>query len=326
MSKGDELPTIGQLISNWLGVQLPTVPMPQTLKNFDKAVSKILLAAGENAEARIKSNTAKTKAQGKINVEGMYRTEEDRRKIENRAKATQFALEDLSANPGQNDAQAEIDDDWLNIYARLAEDKSSEELQILFGKILAGEVKRPGSFSLRTLQIMATISKDDAGALSNLLSFAINGRILPFQKDANGKPTDGERVFLEELGVAGHPSQIGAMMLNGTIAPNSQDLFKASHRGVVVENQTREPVEFSIGGQVLNSSAHELTEIANSPPTDIEFLKKVAQQIYSDLRGKHATQMDKRFGPIRSHSIRHNRNRPLLLSATLSLVTHGGPK
>jgi hypothetical protein len=43
MPEGDELPTIGELVSNWLGVQLPAIPMKQTLKNFDKALSKIVL-------------------------------------------------------------------------------------------------------------------------------------------------------------------------------------------------------------------------------------------------------------------------------------------
>jgi hypothetical protein len=40
----DELPTIGDLVSNWLGVQLPTIPLPQTLRNIDKAIGKIVLA------------------------------------------------------------------------------------------------------------------------------------------------------------------------------------------------------------------------------------------------------------------------------------------
>jgi hypothetical protein len=162
MPEGDELPTIGELVSNWLGVQLPALPMRQTAKNLDKALSKIVLALGENLEARIKSNTTKTKAHGKINVEGMYRTADEKRKLENRAAATQAALEDLRRSPPRDDAQSEIEDDWLNYFARLIEDKSSEELQTLFGKILSGEIKRPGSFSLTTMQTLALISKRDA--------------------------------------------------------------------------------------------------------------------------------------------------------------------
>src|SRR5262245_61286126 len=85
-SEGD-LPTLGELISNWLGFQLPSLPMPQTIKNLDKAVGNILIAGSENAVARIKTNTGKQKAKGKIEIDGMYRTEEERRKLENRAAA-----------------------------------------------------------------------------------------------------------------------------------------------------------------------------------------------------------------------------------------------
>ena len=165
MSDSGQLPTVGELISNWLGVQLPTIPLPQTMRNLDKAVGRLVLACGENVETRIKGNTAAAKARGKINVDGMYRTEDEKRKLENRAATSKAAMEDIQASAPTTDAQKEIEDDWLNVFARIAEDKSSEELQILFGRILSGEVKRPGSFSLRTLQIMATISKVDAEQL-----------------------------------------------------------------------------------------------------------------------------------------------------------------
>jgi hypothetical protein len=95
MSDDSELPTLSEAISNWLGIQLPTIAMPQTLKNLDKAIGKIALAAGENVEARIKANTGKAKAQGKIDVTGMYRNEEEKRKVENRADTTRIAIEDL---------------------------------------------------------------------------------------------------------------------------------------------------------------------------------------------------------------------------------------
>jgi hypothetical protein len=103
-----KLPTIWQALSEWLGVQLPTAHMPQTLKNADKALARVLLATGENVEARMKRNTAKVKAQGNIDVEGMYRTAEERIQIQNRASVSKIALEDLRAQPADDDAKTEI--------------------------------------------------------------------------------------------------------------------------------------------------------------------------------------------------------------------------
>lgn len=45
MSDGDNLPSLRDYISNWLGFRLPAVPLPQTVKNFDKAIGKILRKA-----------------------------------------------------------------------------------------------------------------------------------------------------------------------------------------------------------------------------------------------------------------------------------------
>ena len=299
MPDNDGLPTIGQLISNWLGVQLPAVAMPQTLKNIDKAIGKIILATGENFEARIKGNTAKARAENKINLEGLFRTEEERRKLENRAAATKAALDDIDANPAAGDAQAEIDDDWLNFFARVSEDKSSEELQKLFGRILSGEIRRPGSFSLRTVQLMSTISKQDAEALSNILSYALNGSILPFETGWNDRPTDTERLLLEELGIAGHASRIGGMVMNFSVEPQQKIPLMASHLAILIENNTQKIVKFGIAGQVLTTPARESVKIANSPPTDFEFLKNVAKRSITELRNAYTGDIDGKFLVIR---------------------------
>jgi hypothetical protein len=294
MPGDDELPTIGQAISNWLGVQLPSVTLPQTLKNADKAIAKLVLATGENLEARIKANTGKAKALGKINVDGLFRTEEEKRKLENRAAATKVALEDLDTNASATDAPSEIDDDWLNFFARLSEDKSAEELQRLFGKILSGEIRKPGSFSLRTVQIMSTISKQDAELVSNLLSYAVHEMVIPFDITVGQTkmPLDGERVLLEELGVAGHPCSIGGMSFPLTVMPSSRGALMASHRAVLVDNKMQQSVDIRISGQLLTGTGRELLKISNSPPTDIEFMKAFAKVIDTQLRGAHGAAMD----------------------------------
>jgi hypothetical protein len=62
---------------------------------------------------------------------------------------------------------------------------------------------------------------------------------------------------------------------------------------IAIENSMPVPAKFTLQGQILTSSAPELIRIANSPPTDIEFLKKVARNINTDLRTEYATEMDK---------------------------------
>lgn len=57
---------------------------------------------------------------------------------------------------------SEPDDDWLNVFERYAEEASSERLQGLWGRVLAGEVRKPGRFSTRTLRFLSEFSQADA--------------------------------------------------------------------------------------------------------------------------------------------------------------------
>lgn len=54
------------------------------------------------------------------------------------------------------------DDDWMNSFMRFAEDASSERMRDLFGRILAGQVKKPKSFSVSTLRTLSELDQEIA--------------------------------------------------------------------------------------------------------------------------------------------------------------------
>ena len=285
-SSAEQLPTIWEALSVWLGVQIPVPKLPQVARNLDKAIGALVLAVGENLQARIKGDTDRTIAREAFKLEDLVRTEEEKRKLKNRTAAATAAIEDLKNNPGNQDAQSEIDDDWLNLFVRLSEDKSSKELQDLFGRILAGEVRRPGSFSLRTVQLISVISQKEAKLISDLLAYAIEDAVIPFVEGDQGKPRSDDRLFLEGLGLGGHSSQIGGMTWKQSINPRAGTLLRGSHRGVAIYNSSDEVIQISIGGQPLTTPAQELAKIANSPPTELEFLKNLAKEIKNQHRDK----------------------------------------
>lgn len=57
---------------------------------------------------------------------------------------------------------SELDEDWLNVFERYAEDASSDRFQKLWGRVVAGEIRRPGHFSTRTLRFLSEFSQADA--------------------------------------------------------------------------------------------------------------------------------------------------------------------
>lgn len=63
---------------------------------------------------------------------------------------------------GQAEEFKSIDDDWLNVFERYAEDASTERMQQLWGRVLAGEVRKPGRYGMRTLRFLSEFSQSDA--------------------------------------------------------------------------------------------------------------------------------------------------------------------
>jgi len=90
------------------------------------------------------------------------------RKVGNRIKVAQRAAEHLSetADEGDADRTSAPDENWMNNFMRFAEDASSEELQDMLGRLLAGQILRPGAFSLATLR---TLNELDQGLARDFL-------------------------------------------------------------------------------------------------------------------------------------------------------------
>lgn len=75
--------------------------------------------------------------------------------------------EDVSEEP--------VDSDWIARFFGYAEDVSNEEMQHLWGRLLSGEVSRPGSFSMRTLELTRSLSSDEASIFHALCNYSLGG-------------------------------------------------------------------------------------------------------------------------------------------------------
>lgn len=105
-----------------------------------------------------------------------YVLEEAKLENSNRRKVIEEAANDLADNPAEEDAPSSMSDDWLNTFAKIASDKSDADIQRLWGRILSGEIRRPGSVKLRTLSSLATFDKEDAAFAHYLLAHTVNGQ------------------------------------------------------------------------------------------------------------------------------------------------------
>lgn len=80
------------------------------------------------------------------------------------------------ANDKEPDA-APISEDWLNAFENEAAQMSSEQMQRLFGKILAGEIRRPTSYSIKTIKLMGQLDNRAATLFRLLCSLSLSLRL-----------------------------------------------------------------------------------------------------------------------------------------------------
>lgn len=108
----------------------------------------------------------------------------------NSAKAILHA-EDLLSQEERSPPDRPIDTDWLFTWRDYAGRVSNQDLQRLWGSVLAGEVMSPGSYSIRTLDFLRSLTQAEANRIALLARFVIEGRVIKSEKD-----------YLEEQGVS----------------------------------------------------------------------------------------------------------------------------
>lgn len=104
---------------------------------------------------------------------------QERKRLANIKKVVSEAAKMLS---DKEIADHEPDPDWTARFFNCAQDVSSEDMQKIWAKILAGEVERPGKTSLRAMDTLRNMTRKDAELFEKIASFII-GREFIFYDD-----------------------------------------------------------------------------------------------------------------------------------------------
>lgn len=132
------------------------------------------LKRNADAEAYVARKNAETEvAIALIKAKGEYELAEfieskERSKFANIQAVYRSAEKELQSE--ESVSEKEVKRDWLNRFLSIVECISEAQAQELWGKILAGEIKNPGAFSLRTLETLKNISQEEALVFQRLSS------------------------------------------------------------------------------------------------------------------------------------------------------------
>lgn len=159
------------------------------------------------------------------------------------------------------ESEENVDNDWMIRFINSVEDISNEKMQIIWGKILAGEIINPNSVSLRTLDILRNLSKNEAKLFEKICNYIINERYIYNDDDILKKY---EIIYADMLNLADYGLINSSMLLSNNININENEvmLFKNDEYIVMAKSNT-ENIEISLPIFLLSEAGKELSKIVN---------------------------------------------------------------
>jgi hypothetical protein len=202
--------------------------------------------------------------------------QEEGKKQENIENITGQATTQLTDNAKPEN----IEDDWISHFFEKCRNVSDKEMQSLWAGILAGEANKPGKFTKRTVELVATLGKDEAHLFTSLCSFTLSGGDhFPIIFDVQDEIYQKKGI---NFGTLTHLENIGLLKFNnlqGYILQQLPQNVTLAHFGIPVQFklQKSENNTLEIGHAMLTKSGQELASICGARP-DIQFLKYLVEK------------------------------------------------
>jgi len=208
---------------------------------------------------------------------------QEKKKQSNTEKIIGYSANALLSESEENVSDDPIDEDWITRFFRVSEDISNDHMQELWGRVLAGEVKRPNSFALRTLDILRNFTKEEAESFARIaklrIQFGYRNSFLLYVQDYSPFEVPYDDVLLvKELKLLAEDKNV---ILTFSIKPEQICTFIIGKTGLLCkaekEVSVRFPIiDFTVPGQQLT----QLIPQDEAPPED--YLKLLAKHLKSD--------------------------------------------
>ncbi|MBX3227090.1 MAG: DUF2806 domain-containing protein [Labilithrix sp.] len=191
------------------------------------------------------------------------------------------AAEELKDVPDAEISEERVDDDWTARFFNDVQDVSNGQMRKIWAKVLAGEVKRPRSFHIRTLETLKKLSQAEAESFSEILSYTCG----PASQQALIIRDEGDSVSFEQglaLADAGllSPSPVSFRVSAYDASP--ADEFRrvlAFHDKAIRITGPREDAAVRLDAWALTRAGCELSSLIPRGTPSIDFLQAVARHV-----------------------------------------------
>lgn len=230
-----------------------------------------------------------------VHEESLAREE---RSLINASKSALHAAADLETDEAQGrerETEDEVNEDWVYRWRDAAGEVSSEDMQVLWGKVLAGEIRHPGAFSLRTLDFLRNLSSDEAKLIERLAQFVIDdtwiGQSAATEFSEPSGLDSAAMIRLQHIGVlvAGPPSLLGQtqtlIRLPGREDAIGRALTCGSHCLVVSAPRDHPKPNFKVNAYCTTQMGQEVLRLAGSIAAHVPYVRYIGRQIGQENQG-----------------------------------------
>lgn len=176
-----------------------------------------------------------------------------------------------------------VQPDWFVQWRNCAQDVSDDDMQVLWAKVRLGEISKAGSYGIRALQFLGSMSREDADLIAKLAPFVVDrGYLFRASRDYfdAAELHYGNFLYLEEIGV-----------LNGVQGHTQSRLFVREHDDgyvascrvcnnmVVAFSKTRPTPDIAVDAYPITSVGRELLKLVEPGEADISYLRMLAGHI-----------------------------------------------
>lgn len=229
---------------------------PDMIISYDNGELNIRQCTSEEFEIQIKNRTYAEAMRQENNIQNVLKV----------------ASEELP--PDKDVPNERIDDDWIVRFFSIVRDISNKEMQYIWGKILAGEIKKPSSFSLRTLETLRNISAEEAKLFSKICNYIIlannNERYLPLYDELlNSVDIKYDDILnLDECGLINSSS----LLYLKTPVTSDEHYFASNDKYMLIFSSKSDNEEVDIKHYPLTKAGSEIFRILNIDTDDSFFI------------------------------------------------------
>jgi hypothetical protein len=203
--------------------------------------------------------------------------EDSVRKQVNVAQAISHAEEALRDDP-QAPPEKKIDDDWLYRWRDYAGDVSAESMQQLWGSVLAGEVKSPGSFSLRTLEFLRSLSQSEAQQIERLSQFVLDDILWRDDSLESLGLTFSLLMAMQDLGIISGVEALGLEMHWDSVEKAKFLRALQSHGKVLLIRHDDPRKKLSLPAYLLTGIGKEILQLGRFQP-NVDYMQRVGAAV-----------------------------------------------